>query len=909
MSKSTSKHGGSRVGAGRKSKLSQIQQNLFSSNSVAGTSKTGHASPFFAKRPNTDQMMDSNPAPAEESAEEVMGIGPLEESDPNVLTADEYTRLQSEWNDAQELETNEGRGDAEVEESLLENENDDDLLNAMRQAEQESEEGDKSQGIHDDYLRGVRDKLKAQIASSGQPTCYKNGTFWIHPKDPLFALNATRNSPSGYSPTELYYLPIFVWLPEFLPGRPDYLRCAKCSGHLTRDGWNSNPIARRVRDMHNDYFLITGRLNCNKERRESPGCGASYQGTSPEILAQLRRDVQESFPAYLTARGAVDKSLMAVMRTLFASRFGPEPFASLLGEMRHLHHAHRELMYLSACASSPNQPSPASFSTFEDKARYAGTHPSTQYCKSVFVDWMRAHRVFLDRIMASLPGEILKGDHTFKLLKYMLRLMGEPTHDAMYTVVNEWEDARNQAFTLTKSLSYVSEMYEDIADGLEAHGHAPTSFMYTDNASGELAFHEFTTRSLTNNVVHREIDPHSTLPALAISPDFRVVVYDSSDLIDSACLNILEGIPEDSSWMVIGFDIEYQVETTGQGGPGAQPRARTGQLDVIQIATQDTIYVFKVTQFRTPASVPPCLRAVLMSNQIIKAGRAVRADLQRIAEAWSISELSALLRTSDACSIELGTMAKLKGKVSDASTGLAALSAIVLQKRLSKPDSIQCSQWSISKLTDAQKDYAALDAYASWCIWRKLSSLPSVGLHVTDIVPGQLISFYSGKKLVALGSLISPSTTVHIPSIGSANARSINVTRSRAIILVEKVVVPGFIVLLYHETLETLSAHLDPFHLVVACSSLRTRASNPPVPSEDNIPNARFILEEPGLLQSGQEISELLSEVESDSDSESDMDSSDWDEEGILGFQTLELDPSIIISHEQGVRVFHSSTY
>jgi hypothetical protein len=106
---------------------------------------------------------------------------------------------------------------------------------------------------------------------------------------------------------------------------------------------------------------------------------------------------------------------MAVMQTLFASRFGPDPFASLLCEMRHLTHANLELIYLGACASRPQKSTPPSFSAFEDKKRYAGTHPSTTYCKAVFVDYSSAHRVYLDRVMASLPGEVLKGDHTFKV--------------------------------------------------------------------------------------------------------------------------------------------------------------------------------------------------------------------------------------------------------------------------------------------------------------------------------------------------------------------------------------------------------------------------------------------------------------------------------------------------------------
>ncbi|KAF8076563.1 hypothetical protein FPV67DRAFT_1559024 [Lyophyllum atratum] len=755
----------------------------------------------------------------------------------------------------------------------------------MNQAEREAKEEENLQGVHDEYLRGIVKNLKAEIKASGQPSCYKRGTFWINPKDPLFALHSTKNNLGGCSPAGLYHLPVFVWLPYCLPDRPDCFRCTRCNRHnLVRDG-----ICRRIRDMHNDYFLLTARFVCNKNTAD-PGCGASYQGTDPDILAQLPRHVQEAFPAYLTARGAIDKNLMAVMRTLFAGRFGPKPFASLLGEMRHLHHAHRELTYLATCVSSPSPTAPIPFSTFEDKSRYAGTHPSYQWCNSIFVDWMRAHRVFYDRVMASLPGGILKGDHTFKVIKYMARLSGEPTHDAMYTVVNEWEDARAQAFTLTKSLSYVSEMYEDIADGLEAHGCPPTSFMYTDNASasGELAFHESTTRSMTKNVVHKELDPYQKLPPLSIPPEIRVVLYDSPDLIDSACGNILDSILDDGSRLVIGFDIEYEVETTGQGGPGANPRARTGQLDVIQIAMEGAVYVFKVTQFKSPASVPPCLRSILISDQIIKTGRAVRTDLKRVAEAWSIPELHASLQESDNSLIDLGSLAKLKGKVSDASSGLAALSAIILQKRISKLDSIRCSRWSLPQLTDSQRDYAALDAYASWSIWKKLSSLPSVGLHLDKNVPGQL--------LVALGSLVSSPPTISIPPLGSKPAQKINVTASRALILIETVVVPGFIASLYHETLETLSKELKPFHLVVTRSTLRTRAIVPPTSTEPINPTIRFYSEEHLPI-----FGSLARESDSDDDSDSESDSSDCDEENLPGLLNFELQTtSVVPSPEAG---------
>jgi hypothetical protein len=118
------------------------------------------------------------------------------------------------------------------------------------------------------------------------------------------------------SPTELYHLDIFVWLPQHLPGAPDILQCT-CGHKLIKHGWNDDPIARRVKRLDRDYFLLTNRLSCPKPN----GCGKTMQSTDPHVLAQLPRHLQEAFPALLTSRAAVDKGLLSMMRSCFATRF------------------------------------------------------------------------------------------------------------------------------------------------------------------------------------------------------------------------------------------------------------------------------------------------------------------------------------------------------------------------------------------------------------------------------------------------------------------------------------------------------------------------------------------------------------------------------------------------------------
>jgi hypothetical protein len=87
----------------------------------------------------------------------------------------------------------------------------------------------------------------------------------------------------------------------------------------------------------------------------------------------------------------------------------------MMAELQRKHHAGLELMYLDAARHyhlyGPGQI--PEFSSFHDPLRYAGSPPSVQYLKAMFVDWLTAHRIFIERAQASLPADVMKVDHTF----------------------------------------------------------------------------------------------------------------------------------------------------------------------------------------------------------------------------------------------------------------------------------------------------------------------------------------------------------------------------------------------------------------------------------------------------------------------------------------------------------------
>jgi hypothetical protein len=69
------------------------------------------------------------------------------------------------------------------------------------------------------------------------------------------------------------------------------------------------------------------------------------------IYIYLGMDLLTSRTAYISASGAIDKTMMSQMCNAFATRFGPASFAEITSELQHNHHAELELMYYDAARS------------------------------------------------------------------------------------------------------------------------------------------------------------------------------------------------------------------------------------------------------------------------------------------------------------------------------------------------------------------------------------------------------------------------------------------------------------------------------------------------------------------------------------------------------------------------------
>ena len=198
-----------------------------------------------------------------------------------------------------------------------------------------------------------------------------------------------------------------------------------------------------------------------------------------------------AFPAFLTHRSGIDKTLMTLIRAGMANRVSSNAWSQILRELHVREHDLRELQYLDTIQKHRKQPGNMSnaylpFSEFEDQQGYAGFYPSCWYITNIYMDYMQHIHPILDQCMSALTGYVIKWDHSFKLPKYLMKLDGIATFTALFTLVNEIEAICAQAFVPTKSLSHIQAILEAMVKSLREHGLAEPALGFSDNVASDL---------------------------------------------------------------------------------------------------------------------------------------------------------------------------------------------------------------------------------------------------------------------------------------------------------------------------------------------------------------------------------------------------------------------------------------
>ncbi|KAJ7306952.1 hypothetical protein DFH08DRAFT_824451 [Mycena albidolilacea] len=603
----------------------------------------------------------------------------------------------------------------------------------------EEDEGDNY--VNADVAQKETEELEAKALSENHQWLKTTLAQIVRPQDPVFVLKHA--AVSGFSPNELYLLPIFVWLPHYFPGRPDSFNC-ECGAKLILHGYNDNPIARCVSTLAGqDYFLLTNPFLCPLRCVNDKGCGKHYQGSDPWIIRQL--------PEFVNVHGGLDMSELDVMKATFAGHFGTDPFSKMMHELKMLHHDRLETMYYCTAMHfglrGPKQV--PVFSKFENPLGYAGYAPSRQYFKTMFTAWFSVHHSLIDRVMSSLSATIIKADHTYK------------------------------------SFPPLCEVYERMQVELQRHGHPPTQLLYTDDPQAERKFHESVNVSLCENVQHIVLNPFSSLPPFKQS-NIPIDYFSSQTAIDSACDEILVVLSSLASTepLILSLSVKSTSET----------------LHFIQLCSSNKAYVFRVTQIKSESQVPVCLLALLTNKRIVKIGNQIRQSMQSISTAWSIPGLACIDSSSV---IDLAHVARVKGAVSDTSSSLPTLAGTVLKQSLLDLTYLLTPDWNGEVKEDDIK-ILALEVDCVSQIYERLMKIDSVGLPLQEsqICAGQPVMLVIGKP-PAEGELVAHNGSWPSP----ADGRQMKISTASTVIKLTKLLVPGHTIARHKQTLQWLMDH------------------------------------------------------------------------------------------------------
>ncbi len=170
----------------------------------------------------------------------------------------------------------------------------------------------------------------------------------------------------------------------------------------------------------------------------------------------------------------------------------------------------------------------------------------------------------------------------------------------------------------------------------------------------------------------------------------RIIVIQSEMEAEKACSYL-------AKYDTIGFDTETRP---------AFKKGVSHKIALMQLSTDDTCFLFRLNII----DMPDCLANLLTNADVKKIGLSLKDDFSAIRKRVPLMPASF---------IELQTVVKKYG-IED--IGLQRVYGILFDKRISKGQRL--TNWEADVLSDAQKNYAALDAWACLKIYNQLMKLP-----------------------------------------------------------------------------------------------------------------------------------------------------------------------------------------
>jgi len=585
------------------------------------------------------------------------------------------------------------------------------------------------------------------------------------------------------APSDFCVPDIFIWSPEthwphlHPDGRPSCpfhgrTSCVVHKGfhHCARCGFEIGNTAI----IHRCYFC--------KERQQKEENPYSFKGIDPNVISAAPCYVrgfwrQNGF--IFTGQDAASIGLIHRMRSSLANGSGASGFRKSLVENYQRTHRSRAKMWLGHLHSiqyEVGKPAPCSFFQFDDP-RSEIELPSLAWLLGVVVTMIEARIPYYEHRMSMGLGQCLSGDHSHKVAKVVL-IQGQRGFMGLYTVMNEFGKILGFTFTSSTDLREVEGLLRGIAERHKLRGASGPEIFTTDRCCQEFEFfagkHNKEERPIFESLLSTEDDastePAANQPRLAevkkvALPDGKNPIVPSS--LDIAELTAAQIIKDclDNRWTVISYDSEWRIGRRFEKGP-----------DVVQITLpDDRTFIFKVRAF---GAFPKNLAKVVENEDIRKIA------VQLCSDAAKLREIGIVMKGR----VELAQLAKQRGVTPVARVSLDTLVELLFDCYLSKEDKVRKSDWDSPDLSAEQITYAALDAYAQMCCYKKLMTIPYTDPSKTpvpapqNLSPGTCVILYTSTgATVATGVIVGlavSGTTPFGEELRSTKTYSVRMSRS-----------------------------------------------------------------------------------------------------------------------------------
>ncbi|MCD8194333.1 MAG: 3'-5' exonuclease domain-containing protein 2 [Tannerellaceae bacterium] len=167
----------------------------------------------------------------------------------------------------------------------------------------------------------------------------------------------------------------------------------------------------------------------------------------------------------------------------------------------------------------------------------------------------------------------------------------------------------------------------------------------------------------------------------------RIIVIDTE-------ADAIKAVDYLSTFEKVGFDTETRPSFK---------KGRYYKIALMQIATEECCFLFRLNRI----NIPPSLESFLTNKQTLKIGLSLRDDFGALRKRTAITPANFL------------DLQNYVGSFGIEEASLQKIYAILFQKKISKGQRL--SNWEAETLTESQKKYAALDAWACLRIYNELN--------------------------------------------------------------------------------------------------------------------------------------------------------------------------------------------